>query len=477
MTTTPPPPSTLRIPPSPRFGAGYDQYSPYATRHSARLASQRASQDSTPPPRFPSLQVDDGTKSAKKEKNNHDAFDALSPPGSIHGSPRKKPSGGSRTFGLTHSLEDEDNNTSTLADPFALREPSPQQHPHSQLPTTRTNGMLPTPAKTPKKKAVADMGPTARTLFPPSSRPKKSRKHTGFSLDSFNDDPAQNQTQIQIYTDSRDRIPEVDQSEENLFYKPKETKTAPTPANPPPVPSKRSKAVESKQVKELKRDKEVDDAVKREDGMFYVFRGKRMFRKFADPVESDGEDDDDDLGLLASRPDLIDSSLTSRIRPLTRSSIKPRVLFPSAKDNGPQQGPANQVDEEAATDIEDHTKDTDDAADQATDVETQQRSTTPPPKADEAIPSPGRSLRPRAKREDATHHEATPATSEPKRKRVSPFDGWLRKKPTPAAPGHKSKKRDHEAVGSPGGPSTKKTRATRATASSAWVDQPGQTSR
>lgn len=114
------------------------------------------------------------------------------------------------------------------------------------------------------------MGPTARTLFPHSSRPKKSRKHTGFSLDSFNDDPAQNQTQIQIYTDSRDRIPEVAQNEESLFYKPKETKTAQTPRNPPPAPSKKTKAVEAKQVKELNRDKEIDDAVKREDGMFYV---------------------------------------------------------------------------------------------------------------------------------------------------------------------------------------------------------------
>lgn len=115
------------------------------------------------------------------------------------------------------------------------------------------------------------MGPTARTLFPPISRPKKSRKHTGFSLDSFNDDTAQNQTQIQIYTDSRDRIPDVAQSEESLFYKPpKETKTAQTPRNPLPAPSKKPKAVEAKQVKELKRDKEIDDAVKREDGMFYV---------------------------------------------------------------------------------------------------------------------------------------------------------------------------------------------------------------
>ena len=273
MTTTPPPPSALQMPPTPRHGAAYDQYEPYITRHSARIAGQRGSRTSTPPPSFPAFRTAAGSKSTKKEKNDSDEPEALSPPGSIHGSPRKKTSGRSRAYGPAHSLEDD---TMGLTDPFTLSEPFSKQHPHSgfETTTTKTNGMLPTPAKTPKKKAVGDPGATARTLFPPSSmsgRPKKSKKHTGFSLDSFNEDTTQGRTQIAIYTDSRDRIPEVDESQGNLFYHPKEAQTTQTPGNPQPSrSSERRKAVEGKQEKKLERDHEIEDAVKRDDGMVYV---------------------------------------------------------------------------------------------------------------------------------------------------------------------------------------------------------------
>lgn len=189
-----------------------------------------------------------------------------------------------------------------------------------------------------------------------------------------------------------------------------------------------------------------------------------MFRKFNDPVESEGEEEDDgDLGLLAARPDLLESSL-SDVRPLTRSSIKPRVLFPSAAkpSTPPQQDHPSDVDEEAATDIEDHAKDTDDAAEQT--AEPSEPATNVAPTS----PSTSRSLRPRAaKREDVDQHETTPTTVQPARKRISPFDAWQRKKPAPAASGSKTKKREAEAVGSPGGPSTKRVRGGRATATSA----------
>lgn len=195
-----------------------------------------------------------------------------------------------------------------------------------------------------------------------------------------------------------------------------------------------------------------------------------MFRKFNEHPESEAEEDDDDLGLFATRPDLANSSLISSVRPLTRSSIKPRVLFPTAKPSIPQQDQPDEVDEEAATDIEDHAKDNDDAVDHE-DIEKQERPATPPPKSNDAESSSpdattSRSLRPRAKRDDADHHETTPMVAEPKKKRVSPFDGWLRKKSAPAAPVTKAKKREAEAVGSPGGPSMKRSRGNRATASS-----------
>ncbi|PWY92530.1 hypothetical protein BO70DRAFT_13228 [Aspergillus heteromorphus CBS 117.55] len=456
MATTPPPPSTLRIPPTPRLGSQYDEYEPYSTRHSARLASQRASRESrtTPPPSFPSTK---GT--AKHNSHSHEA-ETLSPPGSVQGSPRKHRS--ARTVGLfaSHSL---DGASLDDSDPFGA-EPSYTRRPPQSLRPTMTEGMLPTPAKTPRKKAVGDVGGTARALFPapPSSR-KRTKKHTGFSLDSFSEDNARGGSEIQIYTDSRDRIPEVDNSESNPFYK------KPAAGN--------STVTRTSRRRESRRDKDIDESIDREDGMVYVFRGKKMFRKFTDDVPSDNEDDDDDLGLLAARPDLIDSSITASIRPLTRSSIKPRVLFPSTKDQTPETTQLSDVDEEAATDIEDQAlhADTEPEADEhdehddhAVDIEMQQRPVTPPPPTTATPASPGatmRSLRSRSKREGPDHGD-TPTVSETKKKRVSPFDGWLRKKQTPAVTGTKAKKRDAEAAGSPGGPATKKTRGNKATVSS-----------
>ncbi|KAL4915310.1 hypothetical protein BDW62DRAFT_188757 [Aspergillus aurantiobrunneus] len=437
MATTPPPPSFLRIPPTPRHGTGYDQYEPYSTRHSARLASQRASTESrtTPPPSFPISQGRGVSRGTKKQKTAE--TETLSPPGSPVRSPWKKMSG--RNFAT--QLDEPDS--------FNTTEPA-HSHPSRLFGAAMTEGMLPTPAKTPRKKPVDNVGATARALFPSQSGQKKKKKHTGFSLDSFTDDPSQGDS-IQIYTDSRDRIPEVDESEGNPFYQ--------EPSNTKPRSSRRKTA---------SRDKEVDEALNREDGMVYVFRGKKMFRKFSDDVGSDGEGDDDDLGLLASRPDLVDSTILDNSRPLTRSSIKPRVLFPSARDHEAQE---NEADEEAATDIEDHVLDDADAAedlDHIADIHSEQRPVTPPASsAIETPPSPGasiRSLRSRAKRE--LEIGQTPTASEAKKKHSSPFDGWLRKKQTPPVVASKAKKRDAETAGSPSGPAPKKTRGNRATVSS-----------
>ncbi|KAL4969732.1 uncharacterized protein BDV14DRAFT_165137 [Aspergillus stella-maris] len=437
MATTPPPPSFLRMPPTPRHGAGYEQYEPYSTRHSARLASQRPSTESrsTPPPAFPISQGRGAARSTKKQKTAD--TETLSPPGSPVSSPRKKMSG----RGVVTQRDDAESSNTAKPASGLFR-------------STLTEGMLPTPAKTPRKKQVDNAGSTARVLFPQPAL-KKKKKQTGFSLDSFNDDPSQGDS-IQIYTDSRDRIPEVDESEENPFYQ-----------KPPSNTNSRTTRRKTRS-----RDKEVDEALKREDGMVYVFRGKKMFRKFSDEVDFDEEeDDDDDLGLLTSRPDLLDSAILENSRQsLSRSSIKPRVLFPIARDTEAQEN--DDVDEEAATDIEDHVLDDVDAAEdqEHVDIHAEEQPVAPPPNADTGTPqSPGasiRSLRPRAKRELEVGQ--TPTGPQAKKK-ISPFDGWLRKKQTPAVTSSKAKKRDAEAVGSPSGPSgpaPKKTRGTRATASS-----------
>ncbi|KAA8646146.1 hypothetical protein EYZ11_001555 [Aspergillus tanneri] len=424
MAITPPPPSTLRMPPTPQHGAGYDQYEPYSTRQSARLANQRRLKEprSTPPP---TLSPPPAYMSSKKSKKQSNESKASPPPRPAYGSPRKIPSSRVRDIISSETIMD---------------------------------GMLPTPAKTPRKKAVGDAGSTARTLFPPpptsgSARGKKGKKPTPFSLDSFSEDNAQGGSQIQIYTDSRDRIPEVDESEANPFYK------KPMASNPCPRTLRRRYGG---------RDKEVDEAIKRDDGMVYVFRGKKTFRKFSDAVESDQEEEDDgDLGLLAARPDLIDSSYSADVRPLTRSSIKPRVLFPSANDRTPREVHGEDTDEEeAATDIEDHefTEDVD-SSDHVSDTDMEQRPVTPPLNdTSEISSSPGatvRALRSRAKR-GGLEPSGTPPASQTKKKRASPFDGWLRKKQTPAyATATKAKKRDAEPSSTPGGPVPKKTRGNR----------------
>ncbi|KAK1143008.1 hypothetical protein N8T08_007072 [Aspergillus melleus] len=461
MATTPPP-STLRMPPTPRHGAGYDQYEPYSTRHSARLASQRASREtrSTPPP--PSFPSSHAYSRPRKTREQNDDLDALSPPRSIPGSPRKLKSDRVAEFTAAHSLRE----VSELdkSDPFSTTESSSTNNYRQSSRTIITEGMLPTPAKTPRKKAIGDAGSIARTLFPPhpppsSTRGRKGKKHTGFSLDSFNEDNNQNGSQIQIYTDSRDRIPELDASEENPF-------------NNKPVKSDPHTRTSRRREGRMERDKDISESVKRRDGMVYVFRGKKMFRKFNDTLDSDGEDDDTDdgLGLLSARPDLIDPSSSPRVRPLTRSSIKPRVLFPNANDRAPREEPAEELDdEEAATDIEDQAFASDVADDlDNDDVKMDQRPTTPDlnPASQTTSPPVGtiRSLRSRTKRKDP-EQTPTPAIPETKKKRASPFDGWLRKKQTPAAAAAKPKKRDAEAANSPGGPATKKTRGNRTTVS------------
>lgn len=127
--------------------------------------------------------------------------------------------------------------------------------------------VLPTPDKTPRKttnKSSAGLSFIARTLFPvrpenidevmPSPRKKKS--YAEFTLDgaSAEEEP------IAIFTDSHERVPEVDTSEDNPFYNPKT-------AVPEPIKraSKRRKITVPGEG-----EQSLEDAAKREDGMVYT---------------------------------------------------------------------------------------------------------------------------------------------------------------------------------------------------------------
>lgn len=200
MASTPPPPSptALRVPGAPRHGAGYDLYSPYPTRYSTRLAGQRASRttEQTPPPNCPGSPTKRLKSSPRKQARDNDK--TLSPPDTGSYGDSSNPTSSGSNYRST--------NGTTMSIP---RDPSA-----SSSSLHSSTFALPTPAKTPSKKKVpSDLSSTARTLFPNTMSAKKS---TPFSLDSF-DESKPGQKEIEIFTDSRDRIPKASTSDENPF--------------------------------------------------------------------------------------------------------------------------------------------------------------------------------------------------------------------------------------------------------------------
>lgn len=118
------------------------------------------------------------------------------------------------------------------------------------------------------------MKATARVLFPthptaasetvpsPKKKAKKGRKYNGFSLDSFTSENGieGEEGKIAIFTDSKDRVPEIDESEDNPFYVKKST-----------VQHVTSRVSRRKKVgEEIKRDPKVEEALNRDDGLVYV---------------------------------------------------------------------------------------------------------------------------------------------------------------------------------------------------------------
>ena len=82
---------------------------------------------------------------------------------------------------------------------------------------------------------------------------KRGRRNIGYSLQSFQDD-ANNGPDIEIYTDSKEKLPEVDDSNDNPFYV---------------KPGKHSQA-RKKAAKASDHNREVQDILQRDEGMVYV---------------------------------------------------------------------------------------------------------------------------------------------------------------------------------------------------------------
>lgn len=294
--------------------------------------------------------------------------------------------------------------------------------------------MLPTPAKTPKKKQVQPSAAISRVLFPvrpdtvdeamPTPRKNnRSRRHAGFSLDSSMDDETNSEGGIKIYTDSKETVPELDQSEDNPFI------DRPFKHDPPKAPRK-AKPNKSRKVQSQTTDKdEIHEAFNHEEGMVYVFRGRKIYKRF--PSDSSPPS----RQITSEHPDLDDHETSSPH--FTRSSIKPRLLFPTAQ----QQRERQLADEEATTDIE-PTNDCEMSDSTIDDPETQSKvpETNPVGMTITGATSPGgtgHATRSATKKtvtgRSSLQVEDNEAGIHTKNRKKSPFDGWARRKPGSAS--------------------------------------------
>ena len=223
---TPPPTDRLVTPPpAPRFGTFHDDWNP---RRSARISSQSTSRtpDSTSPNGYAS----------------HSASQ----------SPRKRPA--------------PDRVQRASAAVVSASEGSAAQVKHGRRIGT---DILLTPSKTPQKnskgKATTDVGSFACNLFPsesgePSSSKKqhKTKKYSGMTLDSFRAEVVEEP--LEIFTDSRDRVPGRDQGNDNPFYG----------TQPPQEGEARRRSRRAKVHVPGEGRQSIEDAVQREDGMVYT---------------------------------------------------------------------------------------------------------------------------------------------------------------------------------------------------------------
>ena len=275
MPVTPPGRTTDAAPPTPRHGAKFDTFLPYATRQKTRSTAQHAVR--TP---SPAIEAFKSTPRLHKESIVHQpAPYGYSPPSSTQTSPQDKITRKPRTINgdlvkhrITKSRQTRQDSPPLEDTILVEKEAHPAPSPAGPLSTA----MLPTPAKTPRKKPVQPaIGSAARILFhdrpenvedlmpTPRRNSKRSKKTLGFSLGSFDDDVDTGcGEKIEIFTDSKEKVPEIDESEDNPFYEKPGQNTVKSDHHAP-KPSKRRKIRTSK-------DDEMAESFKRADGLVYV---------------------------------------------------------------------------------------------------------------------------------------------------------------------------------------------------------------
>ncbi|KAI1325964.1 hypothetical protein F5Y16DRAFT_250095 [Xylariaceae sp. FL0255] len=408
--STPSPPGTVRTPNTPKHGY-CDNWEPYSPRKSARISERQRSSNRTPSPRSSAHQSASSSSSSSRASRKAPSTTTTTFSTPMNSPQKKRMPAMDSVRRASAAIPAE--GSAYAADAPALNRQSQDKH-HATSATVPRNqiSMLPTPDKTPRKPPSAATEAAsrsiARSLFVSDndvtlSTKKKSKKYSGIGLDSFSAEDVEED--IEIFTDSRDQVPEIDKSVDNPFYG--DSAFNSTAAAAPPKRRGRSKKVtipgEGRQT--------IEDAVGRDDGCVVVFRGKTMFRPFEDANGPSTSGSDEDKG-----------------RRVTRSSIKPRLLFPPNSGKGKQDATSssnatpNLEDEEAPTEIEDN--------DEAGDMEGVVQSEMPHTPAhdvdgDKKLDVPGA---PRFAPASPPSVRATRSSSKPQPKIPSPFDNWRRSK-------------------------------------------------
>ncbi|KAL5120709.1 hypothetical protein ACEQ8H_001458 [Pleosporales sp. CAS-2024a] len=337
MDRTPPPPRRLHTPPAPLHALS-DSYEPYSPRRSTRVAAQRDIHRHRHPSSHESERARrDVTPTATSKRRATARINnfTLSPPSSPISSPQ---------YRSPRSMKRKQPDAGALDSEPELAAPSTARR------LVKQTGLLPTPSETPRKRPLeteASLKKTARVLFPqrPANieeampTPRKSRKKELFTLESFANASEDKSEKIQIFTDSKERIPEHDDEEDNPFVSKKAKAKA--------VPQRSQRAVaESNMVKET---------INRDEGMVYMFRGRKVFRKYHDapsPDISGVEEELEDNTLPTNQRMLRRTIGVEAQRPLRRSTVKPRLLFQEEiKEQRRKNGEVTD-DEEADTEIE-----------------------------------------------------------------------------------------------------------------------------
>jgi hypothetical protein len=263
VAATPSPPPRIRTPPTPRFGYA-DNWEPFTPRKSSRI-SQRTINNRTPSPKASRRNIDTTTNTSEKPKTRI----TRPPTGTIspYATPQKK------RFSSTPVMDALQGKQSRLTSESSAKAASTlgMDNSHLQLGSTTVSqgsGMLPTPAKTPKK-APIEANPAikaiARNLFGsdedamPSPSQKRAKKYSGISMESFRAEEVEDS--IEIFTDTQERIPQKDESVENPFYGENFSHLKDSP---------RRRSLRRQVVIPGEGQQTVEEAIKREDGMIFA---------------------------------------------------------------------------------------------------------------------------------------------------------------------------------------------------------------